>query len=240
MKPVIAITVDNRDNTATSNIYESTISYSRLVAQVGGVPVLLPHEPELAPRYATLFDGFIFTGGVDPVTEPFGEPTHPKARPIDPRRQAFELALYAALEEHPAKPVLGICLGMQLMALFRGGKLNQYLPDTLPTADAHKDRKRHGLVLTDADSVLSRLAPQGRTVRKVDLTVVSHHQQAVADPGTLRVIAHSPDGVIEAIDDPNRPFYVGVQWHPERGGPGPFNASLVAELVVHAAKARSQ
>ncbi len=236
MAPTIGITVDNRENTAASNIYESTIAYSRLVAQVGGVPVLLPHEPQLAKRYAALCDGFIFTGGVDPVTEPFGEPTHPAARPIDPRRQAFELALYAAVDEQPDKPVLGICLGMQLMALHRGGKLNQYLPDTLPTADAHKDRKRHGLVLADYDSVLRQLAPQGRTAGRIDMTVVSHHQQAVADPGTLRVIAHSPDGVIEAIDDPTRPFYIGVQWHPERGGPGPFNASLVAELVSRARK----
>jgi len=231
MAAIIGITVDNRDNTAASNVYESTIAYSRVLAQVGAVPLLLPHEARLAAEYARMCDGLVLTGGVDPVTEPFGEPTHPHARPIDPARQAFELALLEAVQAMPDKPVLGICLGMQLMALFHGGKLNQYLPDTHAAADAHKDRKRHGLVLEPGDHVLAQLTPQSKGAR-LDLTVVSHHQQAVADPGHMRIIARSADGVIEAIDLPSRKFYVGVQWHPERGGVGPYNVSLLAELVA--------
>ena len=62
-------------------------------------------------------------------------------------------------------------------------------------------------------------------------TVVSYHQQAMASAGRLRVIARAPDEVIEAVDDPDRLFYVGVQWHPERGGAGRFNSELIESLV---------
>jgi gamma-glutamyl-gamma-aminobutyrate hydrolase PuuD len=62
--------------------------------------------------------------------------------------------------------------------------------------------------------------------------VVSAHRQAVADPGRLRRLAVAPDGVCEAVDDPRRPFYVGVQWHPERGGPGVWSAGLLERFVV--------
>ena len=67
----------------------------------------------------------MFIGGDDPRTEPFGEPTHPKATPVEPERQAFETALLEELQRRPGAPVLGVCLGMQMMALHAGGKLNQ-------------------------------------------------------------------------------------------------------------------
>ena len=63
--------------------------------------------------------------------ERWGVPTHPRAKPVDGRRQAFEVALLEALDAHPARPVLGVCLGMQLMALHAGGGLDQHLPDSL-------------------------------------------------------------------------------------------------------------
>lgn len=235
--PVIGITVDNRDNVATSGRYESSIAYSRCVVQAGGLPVLLPHEPELVGRFAELCDGFILTGGVDPKTEAFGQPTHPRARPMDARRQTFELALLAATDEHPSKPVLGICLGMQLMALRAGGTLHQHLPDILDNPKLHEDDNRHAITLRVPVSALV-----DQPLASEQATVVSWHCQAVAPGpdgdghvGRLRVVATAPDGVIEAIDDPQRAFYLGVQWHPERGGPGPLNQGLFDRLVAVAA-----
>ena len=146
-QPVIGITVDNRDNTATSGRYESSIAYSRCVAQAGGLPVLLPHEPDLVDRFVDLCDGFVLTGGVDPRTEAFSQPTHPRARPMDQHRQAFELALLAAMDEQPQKPVLGVCLGMQLMALWVGGTLHQHLSDILDNPQLHENDNRHGVAL---------------------------------------------------------------------------------------------
>ena len=220
-RPTIGITLDNRENDAGSGRYESSIAYSRAVAETGGLPVLLPHEPALAALYVQQCDGLLLTGGADPLTEGFGEPTHAQAQRMDARRQAFELALLAAVQEQSATPVLGVCLGMQLMALHAGGRLDQHLPETLTSHADHLHDRRHGLSFDAADSVLQPVEGQ----------VVSHHRQAVTDAGRLRVVAKAHDGVIEAIDDPARPFYLGVQWHPERGGAGPLNHDLIACLV---------
>ena len=101
--------------------YEVRCAYAAAVVAAGGVPVMLPHEVELADDYVERCDGLLLTGGGDPTTEAFGEPTHPLADRIDPRRQAFELALLEAAEAGDT-PVLGVCLGMQLMALHAGGR----------------------------------------------------------------------------------------------------------------------
>ncbi len=225
MNPIIGITVDNKENTAGSGVYESNIAYSAAVVKAGGVPVLLPHEVELIEHYLRLCDGFILTGGVDPRMEQFGDVTHPKARIMDPRRQAFETGLLAALQEARDKAVLGVCLGMQLMTLHAGGRLNQHLPDTIPQAEMHQKNNRHGVVLDPSQEVFNALAAR-------DCTVVSSHRQGMETAGRLRVIATAADGVIEAVTDPTRPFYVGVQWHPERGGAGELNQTLLGHLVA--------
>ena len=233
-RPVIGIVVDNRDNTADSGRYELSIAYSRLVAEAGGLPLLLPHEVELAGSYVRMCHGLMLTGGVDPRTEPFGEPTHPAARPVDPRRQAFDLALLEHATRSRSRPaVLGVCLGMQMMALHAGGRLHQFLPDILDhtDADAHVDHRRHAVTLCTDDSVLNGSECKGATGM-----VVSHHRQAVADAGSMRVVARAADGIIEAIDAPDAAgvpgrFYLGVQWHPERGDDGPFNRGLIDRFV---------
>ena len=254
--PIVGVTVDNRDNTAGSGAYESSIAYSTALAEAGCLPVLLPHEPDAAADYVTRCDAIVLTGGVDPRTEPFGEATHPRARPVDQRRQQFEMALLDACDRDHHKPVLGVCLGMQMMALHHGGRLHQYLPEVLAHPQVHEAYSRHAIVLRVSDSVLcpaavsrksqveglkSRNAAQAASqtpsetcdlrLATCDFEVVSQHRQAVADPGTLRIAAVAPDGVIEAIDDATRPFYLGVQWHPERGDMGPVNRGLFARLL---------
>ena len=235
-KPVIGIVVDNTENCIASGKYEVRIDYSRCVAEVGGVPVLLPHEVWLVVAYLEMCDGIILSGGADPKTEDYGGGTHVKGRPVDDKRQAFDEALLAELKQRQT-PVLGVCLGMQMMALQAGGKLNQYLPNMLPNAHVHMNHHEHEIDLLNRDSVLcdiqdaSGLQNVGvENLRKY--CVVSHHQQVVADAGWLRVVAMGPGGVIEAIDDPVRPFYLGVQWHPERGDVGPVNRGLIERFVV--------
>lgn len=231
MKPIIGITVDNRENTAASGVYECAIAYSAAVVRAGGVPLLLPHEVELVEHYLRVCDGFLLTGGVDPQMEAFGVATHPKARPMDARRQAFETALLCALQPAKEKAVLGVCLGMQLMTLHAGGKLNQHLPDTLPEAHVHQKNNRHRVVLRSDQSLFDPSAAMQNTV-------VSSHRQGMETSGRLSVIATAADGVIEAVQDPARPFYVGVQWHPERGGEGELNQALVNQLVSACQRAR--
>jgi putative glutamine amidotransferase len=169
-------------------------------------------------RVAARFDAFVFTGGDDPKTEPFGQPTHPKADVMSQERQAFEVALLEALSlHHPDKPVLGVCLGMQLMALVAGGRLNQHLPDDTPTSEDHLHDHAHAIV------------PSCEAIASGEVT--SHHHQAVSEPGRLRVSGRAHDGVIESIDDPARAFYLGVQWHPERTPDAPLGRGLFDRLV---------
>ncbi len=235
--PLIGITVDNVDRTAASGMYRSGIHYSRAVVAAGGIPLLLPHEPALADRYAALCDALMLTGGADPRMEGFGCMTDGRANVMDEQRQAFELALLAAVDREnenalpgtPHKPVLGICLGMQLMALHNGGMLDQFLPDSLgEQASLHQNDSSHPLVIAEDGSALG--LPAGET----RVRVTSSHRQAVCDAGQLRVIARAADGTLEAIDAPGRAFYLGVQWHPERTAPGtphPLGWDLIARLV---------
>lgn len=227
-RPWIGISVNSESNAKGESRYDLAPAYASAVTEAGGLPLLLPHEPALAEHYLDLCDGLILTGGDDPVTEAFGEPTHPRARPIAPRRQAFELALLDAAAARPELPVLGICLGMQLMALHGGGRLDQFLPETLGSAaTVHQDNRRHPIVMEVPDSVLWKTrhaahprkgSPLNGPEGNGDFQVISHHRQAVVEAGVLRVVARAADGVIEAIDAPvsQRRFYLGVQWHPER------------------------
>jgi putative glutamine amidotransferase len=241
-RPVIGITIDNCDSSVASGKYESNIAYSRAIADAGGLPLLLPQEIARAADYVELCDGIMLTGGDDARTEMFGIPAHPAARCIDPQRQAFEFALLDALAAKSSQPTLGVCLGMQLMALHAGGRMNQHLPDTLANAVAeHQNNHEHPIQIgVDSTVMLPSLGSDfnlSKTGRE-GATVVSSHHQAVTDAGHLRVIATALDGVIEAIDDPARPYYLGVQWHPERGV-GIFNFDLIQRFVETCAQSRA-
>ena len=239
--PLIGITIDNVESDISSGRYESNVAYSRAVVEAGGLPLLLPQEVELASQYVDLCDGLLLTGGDDARCEDFGVPAHPESRCVEPRRQAFELALLDALAKKPQRPVLGVCLGMQFLALHAGGQLNQHLPDTLANAvEEHQNNHRHAIVVEIADSAMLTSADGVQLPNEAltGQTVVSSHHQAVENAGCLRVIATSPDGVIEAIDDPARLFYLGVQWHPERGE-GLFNLDLIRRFVEVCARSRA-
>ncbi|MBI1337539.1 MAG: hypothetical protein GC164_11315 [Phycisphaera sp.] len=237
-KPLIGITVDNRDNSALSGTYECAIAYPRAVAEAGGVAVLLPHSTDRVVDYVDRLDGFILTGGVDPRMEVFDKITHAQARPMDATRQTFELALLDALcDRHPGKPALGVCLGMQLMALHAGGDLDQFMPQSMgnDAAAVHQGNRQHTVTFTAPLHNHNQLKAEGWPSLGFSAQITSSHRQCVSHAGSMRVCATAPDGVIEAIGDPSRDFYVGVQWHPERGGDGPLSLGLIRRFVQAAA-----
>ncbi|HRQ72514.1 MAG TPA: gamma-glutamyl-gamma-aminobutyrate hydrolase family protein [Phycisphaerales bacterium] len=206
--PLVGITTDLCESPGGERAFAYT-RYARAVAKAGGVPVLLPPVRAAASEHARRLSAFVFTGGDDPRLEPFGGTTHPLATPVHADRQEYETALLDALaQRHRNKPVLGICLGMQMMALHAGGALDQRMEETSPTiAEAHWDRT-HGVSALES-------APH-QPLGAESLRVFGRHRQAVSDPGGMRVLARCPDGVTEAVWDPSRAFYIGVQWHPER------------------------
>ncbi|HYL31821.1 MAG TPA: gamma-glutamyl-gamma-aminobutyrate hydrolase family protein [Stellaceae bacterium] len=216
-QPVIGLTLDHEPPGGYSKThpwYALRENYCEAVAQAGGLSVLLPHEPERAGDYLALLDGLIVTGGafdVDPAL--FGATTKHETVSLKTRRTEFELAICnAALAKN--LPVLGICGGEQLLNVALGGTLIQHIPDEIRNALPHEQpnpRTEPGHTVKIAPNTLLR-----RVTQLAEMPVNSAHHQAVKDaaPGLI-VDAIAPDGVIEGIEDPNRRFVLGVQWHPE-------------------------
>lgn len=194
------------------------MSYVNAIENAGGTPVVLPPIENPSTELLTRFDGFILSGGDDPHMEPFGIPTHPKATLVLKERQSFEYTLLKFLNDSPDTPLLCICLGMQMLALSRGGALNQHLEDTHPDSHSIHMGQAHSIDSTDESTISSGI-------------VWSSHHQAIEHAGDLRVLARSKDGVIEAIDDPSRSFTLGVQWHPERTENSELGTNLFERLV---------
>jgi len=219
-RPVIGITTDIVEAGGRLKA-DCSLAYAMCVEKAGGTPILLPPIVGLIAEHVRLCDGFVLTGGDDPKMEPFGVPTHPQAKVIHPDRQEYEVGLLEALRAgRPDAPVLGVCLGMQLMALHAGGKLDQFLPETLATHAMHKNKEHPVAPVCDA-----------RCAFPLTGVVWSNHRQAVQEPGKLAVIARSNDGVIEAIRDPARRWYFGVQWHPERTAAADLGQRILNDLV---------
>lgn len=224
--PVIGITCDADEHQARLRR-----TYIDAVASAGGAPVLLPPPRGLdeaalaavASAHAEMCDAIVFSGGDDADLAAFGKANHPASKLMDADRQRYERALLAALDARRAKPALGICLGMQQMALHAGGDIDPHLPDTIASAAEHKDDHHHEVRPSFAHGVVS--AGRG----------ASNHHQGVRDAGKLRIVATAHDGQIEAVDDPSRPFYLGVQWHPERTT-DPALGSRIFEALVAAAR----
>jgi putative glutamine amidotransferase len=210
-RPVIGITIDSHHD---GDKYESPHSYAKAVERAGGLPLLIPYQTDLAliPQIVDQFDGILFTGGNDLDPALYNQTWHPKAEHIDPTRQKFELALIAEVERR-RMPTLGVCLGSQLMNVYRGGSIHQFLPD-LRTKIEHR---KIGDTLPRHPVTIDPTSQLGQSIGKTEISANSYHKQAADRLGRgLRVIATAPDGVIEGFEDPTFPLFAAVQWHPER------------------------
>ena len=194
-------------------------AYVNSVKEAGGVPFLIPHIPELAADALDALDGVLLTGGDDIDMRDFDQVLHAKADLMPPLRQRGEFALLRALDQRPTLPVLGICLGMQLMGVHNGCPLIQHLHDVISNGDRHVGNKIHSITGSIGSG-----------------QVTSSHHQALASAGPFETLALSDDGVLEAIRLANRSFYVGVQWHPERTQDQELGLGIIQKLVNAAQK----
>lgn len=214
MKPVIGITCDFDWETGNSQLRPG---YFEGVYRSGGLPFLIPAlEPSSAAQVVSRLDGLLLTGGQDIDPHFFGEDPHPAIGRVNPYRDELEITLCREAAQRKI-PVFGICRGVQLMNVATGGDLYQDLntqvgSESLMCHDQpapkwygfHEVRIKNGTLLKD---ILG--TERARTN--------SFHHQAVRILGSsLSASAHTSDGIIEAIESINHPFYVGVQWHPER------------------------
>ncbi|MGN9907359.1 gamma-glutamyl-gamma-aminobutyrate hydrolase family protein [Phytohabitans sp. LJ34] len=193
-------------------------SYVRAVEAAGGRAIVIPPDPSGA-EVVRVLDGLVLAGGPDLDPARYGAPADPRTDSPRIERDAGEFALAGA-----DLPILGVCRGMQLMAVAYGGRLHQHLPDVVGH-DKHRPAPgvygSHG-----ARFVRGSLVDR---IMEGDGEVNSYHHQGVADPGRLTVTGWADDGTIEAVEDPSRPFLLGIQWHPESDGDiRPFQALVDA------------
>ncbi|MFO0827516.1 MAG: gamma-glutamyl-gamma-aminobutyrate hydrolase family protein [Phycisphaerales bacterium] len=217
-RPLIGLT-PSIDVLNGKTIVRVNAAYVDMLVEAGGAPVVLTPDTELVGQYVSRLDGFILTGGPDIDTRQFGVPLHPKAEIMDARRQAFDFALLRALDGARERATLGICLGMQEMGVHGGCPLIQHMHDHVRDADRHGNDNSHRVSSEFGEG-----------------SVASSHHQAIAEPGAFDVIATSDDGVIEGIRDATRPFYVGVQWHPERTTDRTLGLGVMRQLVAAASR----
>ena len=228
-RPRIGLTLDVDE----AGLYRLQRAYAEAVATAGALPLPLTHELGRVEELLDLCDGLVVTGGAfDIPPELYGEARRPACGPARPERTAFELALVRLALARDV-PLLGVCGGMQLLAVACGGTLHQDLAADLGLGGHEqpppRDAPSHA-VQVEARTVLAGLVGPG------PLQVNSTHHQAVREPGRgVTVSARAPDGVIEAIELVGRRFALGVQWHPEAlARSAPRHAALYAGLVAAA------
>jgi putative glutamine amidotransferase len=216
------------------------ITYLKAIEEAGGLPMVMPplDSNAIEPLLDRL-DGICLSGGPDLDPALYAAEPHPELGPIEPDLDRFELAV-AARADAREMPILAICRGTQALNIVRGGALHQHLPD-LSTELLHRQTNpgtepSHPIAV-DPDSQLA--AVLGGDVLKFD-DVNSFHHQAIDRLGEgLRVSAWAPDGTIEAIEDPERPFVLAVQWHAETLAADSTSQALFEGLVAAAAGART-
>ena len=237
-KPWIGIPTRYQDERTTGQIR----LYLEPVLWAGGLPVMIPTfaPAALLSEYLEGLDGILLPGSstdIDPAR--YGETPHARLGKMLPERDSIDFALFD-YSERASLPVLGICFGAQSLNVFRGGTLIQDIPSIVATPVFHDDDgepeqpARHSVRMS-ADSILVSAG------RDTDVEVNSYHHQSVANLGTnLRAVAKAPDGVVEAIEDVNGKFVIGVQWHPERGfQEDAFSKALFTAFIEEAGKSKS-
>jgi putative glutamine amidotransferase len=209
-------------------------SYIESVTRAGGTVVLLPPQPvdeTTAARVVAGLDGLVLTGGKDVDPARYGRAPHPITDTPRPDRDAWEFALLERAVSVDL-PVLGICRGAQVLNVLRGGTLHQHLPDVVGHERYQLGDGVYSTAPVDVDPGTTLASLVGRRVE-----AKLYHHQAVETPGLGVVVsARTTDGVVEAVELPDRRFVVAVQWHPEEDDDSRIFDGLVAAAALHAAE----
>jgi putative glutamine amidotransferase len=199
-------------------------NYVQAIERAGGTALLVPPVVEGVDETLDALDGLLLSGGADLDPQSYGAEAHPATNGLRPDRDRSELALLQGALARDM-PVLAVCRGSQVLNVARGGDLVQHLPDVVGS-ESHRETlgvfSEHPVRIEDGSRLGSLIGDRA--------PVKSHHHQGFGALGEgLREVAWADDGTVEAVEDPERRFAVGVLWHPEAGEDARLFEALVAE-----------
>lgn len=235
MRPLIAVLgnitqIDAGDFGVRDN---STRAFTLALSAAGGVPFIVPclEDDEAVEALLSRADGLLITGGADVAPDEYGQQPLPQLGGLEPRRDRLDRVAVRYMLGHPELPVIGVCRGIQAMAVFAGGALIQDIPSQVTGAVQHSQKAPgwygiHELSI-ESGSLLAKVTKRTKAMAN------SYHHQAVANlPEGFVATARTADGVIEAMERPQSRFCLGMQFHPELMAPQhPFIAAIFAAFV---------
>lgn len=229
MKPIIGINCDYGE--AGKQPYSFTYrNYSEAVISACGIPLLLPviKDKNDVACFLKRIDGLLLTGGNDVPPQRYKEERHQKTVCVHPDKDISDTILVSAALQM-GKPILAICYGAQIVNVVLGGSLIQDIPSEGISSLVHKDLRNEKYthwVTVGKDSLLHEI------IGDVCIETNSVHHQAIHELGKgLVATAHTSDGIIEAVELDEYPFFLGVQWHPERMTHYPCHRALFSAFV---------
>jgi putative glutamine amidotransferase len=215
--PLIGITTNHTRNQDSSYLNTLSDAYVQAITRAGGVPVMLPSgipadEIKLLRPH---LNGILLTGGADVAPSLFGGYPHPRVYGIDADRDALEIEL-VHLAVQTGWPLFAICRGIQILNVALSGTLFTHIEDQLDRPLKHDNGSEHP---RDFLAHTVRIEPGSRLLQIIGESEVAvnsmHHQGIDFLASCLHPAAISPDGLVEAVEIPDHPFVIGVQWHPE-------------------------
>ena len=210
--------------------------YTRSIEEAGGIPVIIPFTKnlELAHETVSRLDGLLLSGGHDVYPLHYGEEPLQGLGDVWPERDQFDFALIKAAEEKQI-PIFGICRGLQILNVYRGGSLYQDLKYDQNCTIKHSQNQTPALGTHTVDIEFeSKLAS---AIGRSTWITNSHHHQTIKNLGEgLQVVARAKDGTVEGIEDASYPWMVATQFHPEMMTPKDQNATRLFDAFIAAAQ----
>lgn len=189
--------------------------YVQAVEAAGGVAIGIPpvHDVERVLTHSAYLHGILLPGGNDVDPNLYGEEILPENGPLEPVRDRFELPL-ARWALAQGVPILGICRGMQVLNVAAGGTLYQDIPSQTGTRLQHRQKAPRYYATHSVDIIEGSLLARALGVTTTRVNTFHHQAVHKVAPGFVPS-ARATDGIVEAIEKPDHPFALGVQWHPE-------------------------